>query len=95
MLRLTTRSCTPEEVVLQVDGWVSGKDVTILEREGMRHLQASKRLVLDLKEVRFIDDAGIALLERWSGERVVLRDGSWFVRLLLEKHGLETHEAEH
>ena len=34
MLRLTIRSQTPQEVVLQVDGWVSGADVEILAQEG-------------------------------------------------------------
>ena len=88
MLRLTIRSCTPEEVVLQVDGWVSGKDVPILEQEGTRLLGETHRLVLDLKGVEFIDDDGIALLRHWSGERLVLHGGSWFLRLLLERHGL-------
>ena len=88
MIRLTIRSQTPEEVVLQVDGWVSGKNVPILEQEGTRLLQEAERLVLDLKGVRFIDEAGMALLQRWSGERLVLRDGPPFVRALLEKHGL-------
>ena len=88
MIRLTIQSQTPEEVVLQVDGWVSGKNVPILEQEGVRLLQEARRLVLDLKGVRFIDEAGMALLQRWSGERFVLRDGPPFVRALLEKHGL-------
>ena len=88
MIRLTIRSQTPEEVVLQVDGWVSGKNVPILEQEGTRLLGETQCLVLDLKGVRFIDEAGIALLQRWSGERLVLQDGPPFVRALLEKHGL-------
>ena len=88
MIRLTIRSQTPEEVILQVDGWVSGKNVPILEQEGTRLLGEAQRLVLDLKGVRFIDEAGMALLQRWQGERLVLRDGPPFVRALLEKHGL-------
>ena len=88
MIRLTIRSQTPEEVMLQVDGWVSGKNVPIMEQEGTRLLQEAQRLVLDLKGVQFIDEAGIALLQRWSGERLVLRNGPPFVRALLEKHGL-------
>ena len=90
MIRLTIRSQTPEEVVLQVDGWVSGKDkgVDILEQEGTRLLQEAKRLVLDLKGVRFIDREGMALLQRWSGERLVLRGGSSFIQALLKAHGL-------
>ena len=88
MIRLTIRSHTPEEAILQVDGWVSGKDVPILAQEGTRLLGETGRLVLDLKGVQFIDRDGIALLQRWSGERLVLRNASWFVRTLLERYGL-------
>ncbi len=88
MLRLTLRSQSAEEVVLQVDGWVSRKAVDLLEQEGWCRLQEARRLVLDLSGVRFIDRGGIALLQCWSGERLVLRGGSSFVRMLLQKHGL-------
>ena len=87
MLRLTTRSQTPEEVVLEVHGWVSGADVEILEQEGTRLLGETHRLVLDLKGAQSIDRTGMALLQRWSGDRLVLRGGSPFVRMLLEKSG--------
>jgi len=93
MIRLTIRSQTPEEAVLQVDGRLSGKNVAILEAEGARLLGETRRLVLDLKGVRFINDRGIALLRRWSEERLVLRNGSPFVRALLEKHGLEMEDG--
>ena len=88
MIRLTVRCQTPQESILQIDGRVSGKGVGILEREGTRLLGESQRLVLDLKGVRFIDAAGLALLKRWSGDRLVLRNGRPFVQLLLETHGL-------
>ena len=88
MIRLIVQAQTPEETVLQVDGWVSEENVSILEQEGTRLLGESHRLVLDLKGVRFIDREGIALLHRWQGDRLVLRGGSLFVRGLLEAHGL-------
>jgi len=66
----------------------SGRNLPILEQEGTRLLGEAQRLVLDLKGVRFIDADGIALLERWSGERLVLRNGVPFVRALLARHGL-------
>ena len=88
MIRLIVQGQTPEETVLQVDGWVSEENVSILEQEGTRLLGESHRLVLDLKGVRYIDGAGIALLQRWQGDRLVLRGGSLFVRGLLEQHGL-------
>ena len=88
MIRLTIRSQTPEEVVLEVAGWVSGEDVDILAQEGERLLALSRCLVLDLGGVQFMDEAGISLLRRWSGDRLVLRGGLWFVRALLEKYGV-------
>ena len=95
MLRLTIRSQTPGEAVLQVDGWLSGKDVSILEEEGLRLLGEVNRLVLDLKGVQFIDRAGIELLRSWWGDQLELRDGPPFVRALLEKHGLGFYESDH
>ena len=88
MIRLIVQAQTPEETVLQVDGWVSEENVSILEQEGTRLLGESHRLVLDLKGVQYIDREGIALLQRWQGDRLVLRGGSLFVRGLLEEHGL-------
>ena len=88
MLRLTVLSQTKEETVLEVEGWVSGEDVALLEQEGTRLLGETERLVLDLKGTRFIDRAGIALLRRWQGSGLVLRGASLFVRTVLEKRGL-------
>ena len=88
MLRLTATSQSECQVVLAVDGWVAGVDVALLEQEIARQLGDAEELVLDLGGVRFIDKAGLALLERWSGHRLVLRGGSSFVRALLETHRL-------
>jgi anti-anti-sigma regulatory factor len=88
MVRLIIRAQTPEEVVLEVHGWVSGEEVGILEAEGTRLLGESQRLVLDLRGVRFMDREGLALLHRWRGDRLELRGASLFIRGLLEDHGL-------
>ena len=88
LLDFYKKSQTPEEVVLKVDGWISRNNVPILEEEGTRLLEETQRLVLDLSGVQFIDEIGIALLERWSGDRLVLRNGVPFIRALLERHGL-------
>ena len=90
MMRITVQTRTPDEVVLEVTGWVSGAGVGVLEQEGGRWLQGGQRLVLDLAGVKFIDAAGLALLEDWSGGALVLRRGSWFIRRLLQTHGLES-----
>ena len=94
MLRLTIRSQTPEEAVLQVDGWVTAEQVQLLAREGSRLLRTSRRLRLDLKGVVFIDEAGLALLREEWGERIRLRDGSPFIRELLAEHRLKCEESE-
>jgi anti-anti-sigma regulatory factor len=88
MIRLTVISQTKEEVVLKVEGWVSRGNGVLLEEEGVRLLEESERLVLDLSGVKFIDREGIALLQRWSGDRLELRGASLFVHSLLELHGL-------
>ena len=89
MLRLTIVSQSAEEVVLQVDGWLAGENVALLEQEGVGHLRQVRCLVLDLKGVRYIDQTGIALLQRWSGDRLVLRPGSSYIRMALEAGGLD------
>lgn len=89
MLRITVTAQTKEELVLKVEGRISGEDVTLLEQEGTRWLQEAGCLVLDLTGVQSIDRAGISLLKHWSGKRLVLRGGSLFVRTLLATHGMD------
>ena len=93
MLRLTVRHQSPEETVLQVDGWVANEEAEVLAAEGRRLLRVSRRLVLELAGVAFIDAAGLALLEELAGPRLVLRDGSPFIQHLLERHGLRCEEG--
>ena len=88
MIRLTVISQSREEVVLKVEGWVSGADVSVLEQEGTRLFRETDRLVLDLEDVRFIDWDGLALLKRWSGDRLVLRGASLFLDTRLREYGL-------
>lgn len=89
MLRLTAKEHSTEEVVLAVDGWVSGEDVSLLALEGARRLSQARRLVLDLRQLRGTDAAGIDLLRTWRTDRLALRNGSPYVTALLETHGLE------
>ncbi|MBT4499769.1 MAG: STAS domain-containing protein [Gemmatimonadetes bacterium] len=90
MLRITTVTQTPEEIVLRLEGWVTGEGVGVLAEEGHRRLRKARRLVLDLNGVKSIDAAGLALLQGWSGSRLVLRGGSGYLRALLSSSGLES-----
>ena len=89
MLHVTVQAQRGEETVLGVQGWIAGTGVPLLEQAVAAHLQPGRQLVLELSAVRFVDEAGLALLRRWTGERVALRGGSPFVRKLLETHGIE------
>lgn len=88
MLRLTVVSHCPKEVVVKVEGWIDEEDVALLKEEGERHLQQAERLVLDLDGVKHIGPAGVVLLRRWTGERLVLRAETLFMRQLLKTYGL-------
>ena len=93
MLRITLVTQTDNEVVLKVEGWVSGEYVRVLEEEGSRWLERAGYLVLDLGGVRFIDDAGISLLQRWLADRVLLCQVTPFIHTLLEAYGIRLGES--
>ena len=88
MLRIDVIEHGREETVMKMEGWLADQDVALLESEAEIHLRAGKRLVLDLEGIRFIDHAGLDLLERWTKKGVTLRGGSLFVRSLLTARGL-------
>lgn len=89
MLRITLTSPDPAEAVLTLDGWLMGQEVAFLEEQAAPWLQETRRLVLDLQGVQFIDREGIALLKRWVEKGVVLRGGIPFIQALLAAHGVE------
>ena len=89
MLRLTLISQSTLEIVVAIDGWISGEGVGLLEQEGEKWLWETGHLVFDLEGVRFIDQAGINLFQRWvKSEKLGLRGGAVFVQTLLAAHGL-------
>ncbi len=90
MLRITLESQTPAATALKVEGWLTGMEVTLLEREGNRHLRHSQCLVLDISGVKFIDDVGLSLLKSWSGDHLVLRSATTYMRALLTASGLQS-----
>ena len=88
MLRITALTVTPEEAALRLEGAVADEEVAVLAAEGQTWLRTSRRLVLDLYGVRFVDTAGLALLQGWAGPRLVLRGASPFLQSVLRAEGL-------
>jgi len=98
MLRIDTISQTCQQVVLKLEGRLAGAEVDLLDQIVTRWLELIDHLILDLKGVKFIDRAGIELLKSWvrlpllqengTGVRLSLRDGSRFIRTLLESNGI-------
>jgi len=88
MLRITQMQESQAAIVLQVEGWLSGSDVDVLAAEGRQCLAQASRLVLDLRGVRFIDVAGLELLQDWDGPHLVLRNTSMYLRTVLDDNGL-------
>lgn len=83
MLRVTVAETNLTEVVLRVEGWLSGGNVSLLEQEGSPWFGSLRRVVLDLDGVRFIDEPGVRLVRDWIAQGAVTRGGSAFVRLML------------
>lgn len=85
---ILTMQQSPEGTVLTLYGKITSPDVQLLLQEGQPHLEQAGSLTLDLDGVQFIDDTGMALLQRWLGQGLVLRGGSPFLKALLAA-GLE------
>ena len=93
MVRLIIKAQTAQEVVLAVHGNIAGSTVPLLKQAGEAHWHESQRLVLDLDEVPVIDEAGLALLQGWSGPQLQLRGGSPYLRAWLATEGLESENS--
>ena len=88
VLRISVIKSSCKEVVLKLEGDLSEAEVSVLEQEGDYWLEQTSRLMLNLQELRHIDEAGIALMQHWVGKRITLQYSSPFLRELLEKHGI-------
>jgi hypothetical protein len=88
MLRISQASTTPAQIVLRLEGQVTGRWVDELRRECARVLASEahggSRLVLDLAEVASIDAAGRALFRELSIRRGMVTNCSMYVAELLK-----------
>lgn len=88
MLRIDLVSDSEREVVLKVEGSIAEQGVGLLAEAGRAWRRPGRRLALDIAGVDFIDQEGLALLQEWSGQGLVIRGASLYVRYLLQSQGL-------
>lgn len=62
MLKITRVVLSDQETTLQLDGRVTGQWVELLRESAEAVLNEGLKLTIDLKNIRFIDCEGIALL---------------------------------
>ena len=88
MLRIKALVQSRDEVVLEIEGWISQANIGLLETEIASHFEGAQQLVLDLGGVRNIDRSGLDLLGQWSMQGVAFKGESLFIRTLLRNCGL-------
>lgn len=62
MLKITIARSSDQEIILQLDGRVTGKWVELLRESAGSALDEGMRLTLDLRNICFIDCDGLALI---------------------------------
>jgi RNA polymerase sigma-70 factor (ECF subfamily) len=87
LLRITRLDAGPEATTLRLEGHLTAGEVPELSAACASCLAEGRRLVLDLSELRFLDEAGAAELSAWGGHHVLLQRGSGFVRALMAASG--------
>ncbi len=92
MIRITTVH-SDEQVVLYLEGRLEGEAVETLRREVVQWQRQRHPLWLDLKRVGFIDEEGMALLQRWQDPSLGLRGASDFIEALLAQYGLHVEKG--
>lgn len=93
MLRITRVRQTSSDEAYALEGWLVDEQVRVLAETCGGALERGARLILDLEGVRFIDDAGLTLLQRWAEQGLRLHRASDFVGQLLAAYGLRCQET--
>jgi len=74
MLTISKTKADDRGVLLRLEGWVMGPWVEELRLLCEQVLTAGGRLTLDTREVSFVDEEGIVLLEGLGGRQVTFVD---------------------
>ena len=87
LLRISISDSATDEVILHVEGDVTEPGSSELERVVTTLVSESKRVVLELSGVRFVDAHGVDMLHDWR-QSVVLRNCTPLVNELLKARRL-------
>ena len=96
MLRITNGGSGAAPGTAKVEGEIAGEHVHELSRFVASAFQRDPRVVLDLSDVTFVDNAGALLLRALRDQGVEFVDGSSFISSLVNgpSRGLGTGGAE-
>jgi anti-anti-sigma factor len=83
LLRITCTAPSGETGTVRVEGRITGEYVPELSRAVTQALSGAPRVVLDMADVTFIDQAGVALLRRLRRQGVELVECSSFISTLV------------
>jgi anti-anti-sigma regulatory factor len=79
VLRIFITDASAKIIVLQLDGKISGRWVSLLEKTCEVSLRKDSRVVIDLKNVSFSDREGAALLRNLKERGFELLNSSPFI----------------
>lgn len=83
MLRITSREGEAASVTLKVEGRIVAPWGSVLESECRAHIEAGRRVALDLSDVSYVDTRGANLLRRLASESVELTNCSSLITQLV------------
>ena len=85
MLKITRAASSNQEIILQLDGSVTGQWIELLRKSAESVLAEGLRLTLDLENICFIDCEGLALIKSLMGRGVRQVNAPLFVAEQLKK----------
>ena len=84
MLRITAQEGEPASVMLKVEGQIVAPWGSVLESECRMHIEAGRRVALDLTDVSYVDTRGANLLRSLAEESVEINNCSSLITHLME-----------
>jgi hypothetical protein len=79
MLKVSVANAAGEEISFRLDGQITGLWVELLRGLCEATLQKGARIILEMKNVSFVDRDGIALLRSLAGRRVEILNALPFI----------------